>query len=118
MPRDYPRRYRVADQVQRELGELVRRVKDPRVAGMITISGVDVSPDLAHARVFVTVLEGGSPEEAVAGLNSAAGFLRTQLGRRLKLRGVPRLVFQYDATLDRAERVEQLLRRARDEDDS
>ena len=116
MAREYPRRYRVADQLQRELGELVRGVKDPRVVGLITVSGVDVSPDLAHAKVFVTVLECEAPEETVAGLNSAAGFLRGRLAERLRMRGVPRLVFHYDATLDRAERVEHLLRASRDED--
>lgn len=118
MAQEYPRRYRVADQIQRELGELVREVKDPRVEGMVTIAGVDVSPDLTHAKVFVTVLQSDAPEATVEALNRAAGFLRGRLGQRLKLRGTPRLVFQYDATLDRAERVEQLLRDARPDDDS
>lgn len=117
MPRDYPRRYRVADQIQRELGSLIRSVKDPRVSGMVTVSSVDVSPDLGHAKVFVTVLEAEEPEATVAALNRAAGFLRGRLGGRLELRGVPRLVFEYDATLDRVDRVERLLRDARDRRD-
>ena len=116
MPRDYPRRYRVADQLQRELGGLVRTVKDPRVTGMVTISSVDVSPDLAHAKVYVTVLETDTPEETVAGLNHAVGFLRGRLGERLALRGVPRLVFEYDPTLDRVDRVERLLRDLREDE--
>ena len=116
MAQEYPRRYRVADQLQRELGSLVRGVKDPRVTGMVTISGVDVSPDLAHAKVFVTVLACETPAETVAGLNRAAGFLRSQLSQRLRLRGVPRVVFEYDATLDQAERVERLLRETRGDD--
>lgn len=110
MPREYPRRYRVADQIQRELGELIRAVKDPRVAGMVTISGIDVSPDLTNAKVFVTVLQTETPDATVDGLNRAAGFLRGRLGERLRLRAVPRLVFHYDATLDRADRVTRLLR--------
>lgn len=110
MPREYPRRYRVADQIQRELGDLLRGVKDPRVQGLVTVSGVDVSPDLKHAKVFVTVLEHDAPEDSVAALNHAATYLRSQLGRRLELRTVPRLVFHYDATLDQADRVERLLR--------
>ncbi len=118
MPQEYPRRYRVADQLQRELGELVRKVKDPRVTGLVTISSVDVSPDLAYAKVFVTVLETDAPQETVAGLNHAVGFLRGQLGGRLHLRGVPRLVFEYDPTLDRVDRVEHLLRQLRDEDET
>lgn len=107
---EYPRRYRVADQIQRELGELMRGVKDPRVQGMVTVSGVDVSPDLRHAKVFVTVLETDDPESTVSALNRASSYLRSRLGNRLELRGVPRLVFHYDASLDQAERVERLLR--------
>lgn len=118
MPREYPRRYRVADQLQRELGDLVRGIKDPAVTGMVTISGVDVSPDLSHAKVFVTLMQCEAPADTVAGLNRAAGFLRGRLGRRLRLRGVPRLVFEYDATLDRAERVERLLRESGADDDA
>lgn len=116
MPRDYPRRYRVADQIQRELGDLLRGVKDPRVQGLVTVSGIDVSPDLRNAKVYVTVLESAEPEATVAALNHAAGYLRGRLGERLELRSVPRLVFHYDASLDQAERVQRLLRDALDED--
>lgn len=116
MPREYPRRYRVADQIQRELGELLRAVKDPRVQGLVTVSGIDVSPDLKHAKVFVTVLETPDPEATVTALNGAAGFLRGRLGERMQLRNVPRLVFHYDASLDQADRVERLLRDAFDGD--
>lgn len=116
MPREYPRRYRVADQLQRELGGLVPSIKDPRVSGIVTISSVDVSPDLGYAKVFVTVLETDTPEETVAGLNRAVGFLRSRLGERLRLRGVPRLTFEYDPSLDRVDRVEQLLREVRDDE--
>ena len=118
MAEEYPRRYRVADQLQRELGELVRGVRDPRVTGMITISGVDVSPDLGYAKVFVTVIETDTPDDTIKGLNRASGFLRGRLGQRLRLRVVPRLVFEYDPTLDRVERVERLLRETRDDEDS
>ena len=114
MAKEYPRRYRVADQIQRELGDLIRAVKDPRVTGMVTISSVDVSPDLGHAKIFVTVLETDTPEDTVVALNRAAGFLRGRLGARLALRGVPRLAFEYDPTLDRVDRVERLLRGARE----
>jgi len=116
MPREYPRRYRVADQIQRELGDLLRGVKDPRVQGLITVSGVDVSPDLKHAKVFVTVLETDTPEASVTALNGASSFLRSQLGRRLQLRAVPRLAFHYDATLDQADRVQRLLRENLEDD--
>lgn len=118
MAREYPRRYRVADQVQRELGDLVRGIKDPRMSGLVTISGVDVSPDLAYAKVFVTVLQTDEPDETVAALNRATGYLRGRLGERLHLRGVPRLKFEYDPTLDRAERLERLLRDEDPENDN
>jgi ribosome-binding factor A len=95
------------------VGELLRAVKDPRVTGIVTVSSVDVSPDLGHARVYVTVLESDAPEVTVAALNHATGFLRGRLGGRLELRGVPRLVFEYDETLDRVARVEALLRAER-----
>lgn len=113
MAKEYPRRYRVADQIQRELGDLLREVKDPRVAaGMVTIASVDVSPDLHSARVYVALLDTEEPESVIEGLTAAAGFLRTQLARRLTLRVVPELRFRHDRTPDDADRVQQLLNEA------
>ncbi len=110
MPRDYPRTLRVAEQIQRELAELIRlEVKDPRV-GMVTLTGVEVSPDYGHAKVFFTLL--GSDAQiaaAVAGLNHAAGFLRHELGHRVKLRGIPQLHFTYDESVERGIRLSQLI---------
>lgn len=117
MAREYPRRYRVADQVQRELGDLLREVKDPRVGGMITISSVDVSPDLKSARIYVAILDQAEPARVIEGLAAAAGFLRSRLARRLKLRVVPELRFHHDTAPDAADRVHHLLRdAARDEE--
>jgi len=111
MPRDYPRRFRVADQIQRELGELLRGVKDPRVQGMITVSSVDVSPDLRSARVYVAILDNGEPAgTAIEGLNAARGYLRGRLARLLDLRMVPELRFIHDRTPDDVDRVNRLLR--------
>ena len=77
---------RMADSVQRELSELIRQeLKDPRLGGLVTISGVKVSPDLGYADVYVTV-------------NKASGFLRQELSRRIKTRITPRLRFHYDKT--------------------
>ncbi len=115
MARDYPRRYRVADQLQRELGELLRGVKDPRVSGMVTISGVDVSPDLRNARIYVTILDHADPASVIEGLNAARGYLRGRLASRLELRVAPELRFHHDTTPDDADRVERLLRDAFDE---
>ena len=101
---------RVADQIQRELSGLLRsELKDPRV-GMITLTGVEVSPDLAHAKVFYTTL---GDAEALAltetGLRRAAGFLRSELGRRLKLRLTPELRFVYDASVAHGVNLSKLI---------
>jgi ribosome-binding factor A len=113
MPREYPRSSRIAEQLQRELSELIRRqVKDPRVH-LVTITDVDVSPDLSNAKVLISVLGSDSPQpEVTNALNHAAGFLRHTLGRTLKLRSIPELRFQYDDTLDRAARLDALIKRA------
>ena len=111
MPRDFPRTRRVADQLQRELAEAVRdEMSDPRL-GSVTVSEVKVSRDLGVADVMVTVL-GAEPEEsraAVDVLNHAAGFLRGQLGRRMRLRTVPVLRFHYDDSFDRGARLSRLI---------
>jgi ribosome-binding factor A len=101
---------RVADQIQRELAELVRtELKDPRV-GMITLTGVEVSPDLAHARVFFTSLAGAERrEDTLQGLGRAGGFLRTLLGARLKVHNVPELRFVYDESVESGIRLAQLI---------
>ena len=111
MPRDFPRTRRIADQIQRELAELIRlELKDPRVPGLVTITGVEVSSDQSHAKVFFTLLGDESRiEEATTGLRSAAGFLRTQLGHRMKLRVVPQLDFKYDTSVERGVRLSHLI---------
>lgn len=117
MPKDYPRALRVGEQLRRELATLLREeVKDPRI-GMVTIADVEVSRDLSHAKVFFTVLgKEGAAYESERGLKAAAGYLRGELGRRLRLRGAPELRFIYDETERRAERVDALIDRARAKD--
>ena len=117
MPKDFPRSRRIAEQVQRELSEVIRlELKDPRV-GMITLTDVEVTPDNAHARVYFTLLGGASRiDEAAAGLQHAAGYLRSQLAHRVKLRVVPQLHFEYDASVERGIRVSQLIDAAVAED--
>ncbi len=113
MPRDYPRTRRVAELLQRELSALIRdRLKDPEV-GMVTISDVEVSRDLAHARVYFTLLGGEAERERTReALQRAAGFLRRELGRELHLRTIPQLRFIYDDTMDRGNRVSALIDQA------
>lgn len=117
--RDYHRSERVGDQMQRELAELIRlEVKDPRV-GMLTLSGVEVSRDLSHAKVFFTLLGGEEKgREAEQGLNHAAGYLRHELGARLRLRSVPSLRFIYDDTPERGARISALIDSAIAEDEA
>jgi ribosome-binding factor A len=111
MPKAFPRTRRIAEQIQRELAELIRlELKDPRVPALVTITGVEVSPDQAHAKVFFTLLgDEARIEEAAIGLKSAAGFLRTQLGHRMKLRTVPQLDFKYDTSVERGVRLSHLI---------
>ena len=105
------RGYRVADQIQRDLSELIaRELKDPRV-GMVTINAVEVTPDYAHAKVFFSLLT-GNPGEAVQGLNAAAGFLRNGLFKRLAVHTIPTLHFQYDRTIERAAEISALIHQA------
>ena len=117
MTKDFPRASRIADQIQRDLSELIRlQLKDPRVS-LVTVSSVEVSRDLSHAKVYVTSLASGhSAEEITAALQHAAGFLRSHLARRLKLRSVPQLEFVYDVSVERGVRVSDLIDKAVAED--
>lgn len=110
MPRDHSRTLRIAEQIQREIAELIRlELKDPRV-GMVTLTDVEVSADYAHAKVFFTTLGTGDQIAlATAGLNHAAGFLRHELGQRIKLRGIPQLHFIYDESVERGVRLSRLI---------
>ena len=117
MPKDFPRARRVADQMQRELSELIRlEVKDPRV-GMLTITEIEVTRDMDHAKVFFTTL-GGKPEQeaCLEGLQRASGYLRTQLSHRMQLRQVPKISFVYDYSVERGVQLSQLIETAVAED--
>jgi len=105
-----PRQARIADQIQRELAELVRlEVRDPRV-GMVTITAVELSRDQSHAKVYFTVLGAASDaQQAREGLQRAAGFLRSQLAHRLTTRTVPELAFEYDESVERGVRLSRLI---------
>ena len=104
------RGFRIADQIQRDLAELIRVLKDPRV-GMVTLNSVEVSPDYAHAQVYFSLLV-GSPTECEAALNEAAGFLRNGLFKRLAIHTVPTLHFHFDKTTERAAEMSALIRKA------
>ena len=117
--REFKRTDRVADQLQQELAVLIQReVKDPRL-GMVTVSGVEVSRDLGYAEVYITLLGDNDPErirENLAVLKHAAGFLRSQIARRIKLRHVPELRFHYDESVVRGHALSSLIDQAVESD--
>ena len=109
MKRGQGRPQRLGDLIQREVSELIRlEVRDPRV-GMITITSVDVSPDMSHAKVFFTVLQKEHLEETRQGLKKAAGFLRTKLAKRIEMYTTPELRFEYDESVERGDRLSRLI---------
>lgn len=114
MPKEFSRKDRVAELLQRELAWLIQQeIKDPRL-GMITVSAVEVSKDLAHAKVYVTVL--GDDEmkikQSIQILNDAAAYLRTQLWHKLKMRSVPELRFLFDESIRYGNRLSALIDKA------
>lgn len=109
--RSIPNRgFRVADQIQRDLADLIRELKDPRI-GMVTIQAVEVTPDYAHAKVFFSLLVGDVAQTEEA-LNEAAGFLRNGLFKRLQIHTVPTLHFHFDRTTERAAELSSLIAQA------
>ena len=117
--KEYSRSERVADQIQREVAEIIaQELDDPRI-GRVTVSGSSLSRDLSNATLYITMPADGDVKRALEGLNRATGFVRRRLGQRVRMRYVPRLRFAHDATLERATRVGELLDEARrPEDDS
>ncbi len=109
MPRSSGRAQKVGDQIQRELSEIIHReLRDPRV-GLITLTAVDVSPDCAYATVFFTCLDNAHIPVAKEGLQRATGFLRAQLGKRIKIWTTPELRFVYDESVERGDRLSRLI---------
>lgn len=104
---------RVADLVRAAVADLIlREVKDPRI-GLVTLTAVEMSDDLKHARVFFSVVgDVESRQRSLLGLQSAAGFIRREVGRRLQLRHAPEILFRLDSTPERAQRLTELLHEA------
>ena len=111
--KEFSRTQRMGDQILRELAQLIQQqISDPRV-GMVTVSGVHLSRDLAHAKVFITVLDDKQDAaKSVQVLNSAAGFLRHELARRTLMRVIPKLRFIYDPTVERGANLVALINAA------
>lgn len=116
MAREFSRTSRISEVLMRELAQMIQQeVSDPRV-GMVTVSHVDVTSDLKYAKVFVTRLNGVESEadakECIEGLSRAAGFLRRGIAKRVDLRVVPELRFQYDMTLEHGFHMDELIAKA------
>jgi ribosome-binding factor A len=114
MAKEFSRTRRVADQIQRNMAELIQQeLGDPRI-GMVTVTAVEVTHEFERARVYFTVLGKGlndqsQIDETTAALNHAAGFLRRELARRMKLRTTPELVFIYDSSMEKGNRLSDLI---------
>ena len=111
---------RINEEIQRELADQLRHLKDPRVSqvGMVSITHVDTTNDLRYARVYVSTLDKSQEKDVLKGLKSAAGFLRRELGRALQLRYTPELQFIADDSIAHGAHILEVLRKVEQEDES
>lgn len=109
MPREFKRSERVAGSLRRELAKLIQlEIKDPEV-GFVSLSDVEVTRDLSHAKVFITVFESEKAASSLKALQRAAGFLRKRLGQEMRIRSVPELHFHHDASVETGLRMDGLI---------
>lgn len=110
---------RVSEQMKKELGEIItRKIKDPRI-GFVTVTDVQVTGDLQQATVFVSVLgDEKEREQTLVGLTKATGFIRSEIGQRIRLRKIPEITFEYDESIDYGNRIETLLNKIHAEDEN
>lgn len=110
MPREFPRSRRVAEEIQRALSEaLSSELQDPRL-GLVTVTDVELSRDLSHARIYFSAMGGSDAvADAQRALRAARGRLRHTLARQLKLRSIPELRFEYDDSMEKGARIDALL---------
>jgi ribosome-binding factor A len=109
MPREFKRSERVSGQLRRELAQLIQsEVKDPAL-GLVSVSDVEVSRDLSHARVFVTVFDPDTAPDSLKALRRAAGFLRSCLGKELRMHNIPQLHFVHDDSVEKGQRMDELI---------
>jgi ribosome-binding factor A len=105
----FKRSARVSDQMKQEIADiLMRKIKDPRI-GFVTVTDVDLSDDLKNAKVFISIY-GGDRKKTLTGLNSATSFIRSELGKRMRMRCVPELLFRFDSTVEQGAHIMELLR--------
>ena len=101
---------RINEEIQRELSNLIRTVKDPRVTGLISVTAVDTTTDLKFCKVYISALDKSDVTQVLKGLKSASGYLRRELGRTLNLRNTPELTFVRDDSIDHGAHILDMLR--------
>lgn len=108
---------RVSELIREVLADIMKKIKDPRI-GFMTITDVQVTPDLSNARIFVSMLsEGEDREKAMKGLESASGFIRHELGKEIKLRKTPRISFHFDEGMERGMKILNILNQIKPDND-
>ena len=107
---------RINEEIQRELSDLIRSLKDPRVQTLLSITRVDTTPDLRYSKIYISVLDEEKQKDALRGLKSAGGWLRRELGSRLQLRYTPELVFELDDSLKYGAHMFNLLTRLQEKE--
>jgi ribosome-binding factor A len=111
----FKRAVRVSDQMKEEIADiLMRKIKDPRI-GFVTVTDVEVADDLRNAKVFVSIY-GGDKKQTLKGLESAAPFIRSELGKRMRMRFTPELLFRFDSTVEEGAHIMELLRTIEEDD--
>jgi len=106
---------RVREAIKQEASDIIRKMKDPRVA-FVTVTDAEVSRDLRHVKIFVSVLgDDESKRSAMEGLERATGYIRSEIGQRIRLRHTPEIIFRWDESIERGARISQLLRELREE---
>ena len=106
---------RINEEIQRELSDLIRSLKDPRVQTLLSITRVDTTPDLRYSKIYISVLDEEKQKDALRGLKSAGGWLRRELGSSLQLRYTPELVFELDESSTRGAHISDMLHELKNE---
>ncbi|MBI2266909.1 MAG: 30S ribosome-binding factor RbfA [Armatimonadetes bacterium] len=109
---------RVKELIKQEAMHVIRELKDPRL-GFVTVTDAEVSPDLRHSKIYVSILGDESAKKStMSGLSSARGFVRSELGKRIRLRFTPEIEFRFDVSIERGDHISRLIREVRQRDES
>ena len=100
---------RINEEIKRELSQIVRGLKDPRIPELISVTAVEVTPDLKYAKVFVSLFGNPNVKEALKGLNSSAGFIRREIGQKIKLRHTPEFHFVFDNSIEHGSKISKMI---------